>query len=205
MKGGVLLFASSRTGMWSLLYERVIWLDFFFFFVYSHQSRRNNHSRNNFYPGRWVPCAVFCNVNIFNFSLESFSTNFIFAPLLPVLLSFLQSSGTSPSPLDLHPIVFTVSVGCSALYYLATAAKFMFPGFAPQFGALMSVFGSLSAATLISLTLHLQWWSIFFILLFMGGFFKLLNKLHATYGSIHRPQPRTMQPLLPLYNVRFNY
>ncbi|KAI9081595.1 hypothetical protein K1719_036481 [Acacia pycnantha] len=97
---------------------------------------------------------------------------------------FLQNSGTSLSPFELHPTVFTVSVGCSALYYLAMAAKFMFPGFASQFGALMSVFGSLSAATLISLTLHLPWWSIFFNILFIGGFFVLLNKLHAKYANV---------------------
>ncbi|KAI9081592.1 hypothetical protein K1719_036478 [Acacia pycnantha] len=165
----------------------------------SPQSRRDSHSRNNFYPGRPVPGNVFFNnVNIFNFSQESFSSNFIFAPLLPVLLSFLQSSGTSPSPLELHPTAFTVSVGCSASYYLAIAAKFMFPGFASQFGALMSVFGSLSAATLISLTLQLPWWSIFFILLFMGGFFMLGNKIHAKYANVSRPPPRTMRPLLPV-------
>ncbi|KAI9081531.1 hypothetical protein K1719_036417 [Acacia pycnantha] len=164
----------------------------------SPQSRRNSHSRNNFYPGRPVPSDAFFNVNIFNFSPESFSFNFIFAPLLPVLLGFLQSSGTSSSPFELHPTAFTVSLGCSASYYLAIAAKFMFPGFASQFGALMSVFGSLSSATLISLTLHLPWWSIFFILLFMGGFFMLLNKLHAKYANMSRTPPRTMRPLLPL-------
>ncbi|KAI9081554.1 hypothetical protein K1719_036440 [Acacia pycnantha] len=152
------------------------------------------------------PCAVSFKFYIFNNHSSihqpssSSSCSNIFASIIHILLNFLriQSSGTSPSPFEIRPLAFMVSVGCSVAYYLASSAKFMFPDFSSQFGVLMSVFGSLAISTLISLILKLPWWCVVLSIIFVGGIILVVNRLHGVYGNT-RPKSRVLQPLLPLH------
>ncbi|XP_054817001.1 uncharacterized protein LOC129316614 [Prosopis cineraria] len=128
--------------------------------------------------------ATSFNAKNFNFYREAFPSNSIFAPLIIVLLSFLQirSSINNPTPFELDPIIFMASLVCSVAYYFTIRAKFMFRDFASWFEVLASVSGSLAVALLICLILQLPWWSVFIILLLLGGFLMFLNKIHKGNG-----------------------
>ncbi|XP_054814810.1 uncharacterized protein LOC129315251 [Prosopis cineraria] len=165
----------------------------------------NHHSNSHNFCSRRQDSIMFLDTNNFNFSHEAFPSNLIYAPLIPVLLSFLQiqSSATSLSPFKLHPIIFEASIICSVAYYFIVAMKFLFRGFASRFGVLVPASSSVAVALLICLILQLTRRSVFIILLLLGGFLKFLNEIHKGKGDKRRgSQSRARElPFLPLHDI----
>lgn len=146
--------------------------------------------------------VVFFNVYTFNPGHEPTTSHTIFAFMIPVLLSLIQihCSGMDSSPFHFHPAITMASLISLIAYYLAFAATFILPAYASPIGVAMSLFGSFCVASLLCL-LPIPWWSVLCLILLVGGFLKLVPQFFGTHGPALWRQPRTAQPLLPLFNV----
>ncbi|CAJ1814918.1 unnamed protein product [Sphenostylis stenocarpa] len=94
----------------------------------------------------------------------------IYAFTLPTLLCFLQvqTSGSSTSPFQVHPLTIKACM-CGILgYYMSFRAWLFLPAYATQLSIAMKAFGSFSLASLVSILFSDSWWHfkcMFYVLL----------------------------------------
>lgn len=105
--------------------------------------------------------SLVCNV-----AHDSFITHRhkIYAFTLPTLLAFLQvQNNTAYSPFQVHPVTTRACVFGILGYYLAFRACLCLPLYATHLSIAMTIFGSFSLASLVSLLLSDSWWHIKYI------------------------------------------
>ncbi|AES79954.1 hypothetical protein MtrunA17_Chr7g0245971 [Medicago truncatula] len=128
-----------------------------------------------------TPISIACNQTHYSFTTHRHK---IYAFTFPTLLGFLQvqtAGNNTISPFQVHPLTTKVCLFGILGYYLSFRAWICWPSYANHFSIIMTIFGSFSLASLVSMLLSDSCWYIkylFYILLVVVELHQMVKILY---------------------------